>query len=91
MPDPAGQKIEYAKPSAEVLNRRLLAADRPGSHLWIMTAGWQVRNPQRFGNEVHLDAESIVVFAGPGCYKCEEPFSNRLARQPCRGSLDLMP
>lgn len=84
-----GTDIHYVKPEREVLDRRLTAADRPGEHLWIVTAGWRIADPRAVRDgAVQLDAESLLMVAGPGCFKCEQEFSNRLARRPCRGSVD---
>lgn len=59
-----------------------------------MTAAWQVTDPRAARDgELHLmDRENLLMIAGPGCYKCERPFSNRVAKQPCRGSVtELQP
>ena len=80
----------YAPPSMDTLNRRLTAADRPGEHLWILTVAFRVTDPAAAhrGQETLMDAESIIMFAGPGCYKCEREYSASMAKRPCRGSLD---
>jgi hypothetical protein len=70
----------------EFIQARLEALDRPGSHLWVAVAGWHLANPR--SGELLLDRENLVTIQGPGCLKCEQPFSNRLARKPCRGSID---
>ena len=74
----------YEIPTQAVLDARLQAADRPGEHLWIMAATWKVTEPRaiRAGDGPNfLDRENLMVLVGPGCFKCEREFSNRLARQ----------
>lgn len=66
--------------------RRLSRLDKPGAHLWVYVAAWSTTNPRE--TEAMLDSENLVSLNGPGCFKCEQPFSNRLARQPCRGKLE---
>lgn len=74
---------------------RLAAADRPGEHLWIMTAAWLLPGDPRDARNPavakYLDADNLVTLAGPGCYKCERPYSAKMAKRRCLGSLKLMP
>jgi hypothetical protein len=80
---------KYQPPDMATMERRLKAADKPGDHLWVITAAWMVADPRAAREGVMLlDIENIVALAGIGCFKCEREFSNRLARQPCRGSVD---
>lgn len=81
-----GMKLEA--PGPDVLERRLAAADRPGEHLWVAAAAWQVDPRAWQGGVVHLDMENLLDVQGAGCFKCEQRFSNRVARRPCRGSVD---
>lgn len=67
------------------LDRRLEQLDRPGAHLWVYVGVWATSTPRE--PEAHLDSENLVGLNGPGCYKCEQPYSNRLARRPCRGRI----
>jgi hypothetical protein len=80
----------YRPPSMETLSRRLAAADKPGEHLWIVTVAFGVTDPAAVdrGRETLMDSEAIIMFAGPGCYKCERPYSAAMAKRPCRGSAD---
>jgi hypothetical protein len=82
-------QVQYRPPDQKVLDRRMKAADKPGDHLWIVTAAWLVPDPRaaRDGTPL-LDTENIIAFAGVRCFKCERQFSNRVARLPCRGSVD---
>jgi len=81
-----GSGLHYEPVSLEVLEQRLARADKPGQHLWVMISGHLVSDPLAVG-QLMLDMETLLSFAGPCCYKCEEPFSGRLARRPCRGSV----
>lgn len=83
---PTGIKLEA--PTPDVLDRRLAAADRPAEHLWTALAVWQVDPRAWLGGQVMLDTENLLNVQGVGCFKCEQRFSNRVARQPCRGSVD---
>jgi len=80
-----GGGVRYEAPSAARLDQRLEAADRPGEHLWVLTAAWIAPDPER--PRIDMDAENLVSVQGPGCFKCERPYSRRLARKPCRGSI----
>ena len=67
-----------------------------------MTAGWRVDDPAKaeaaatteFSDKADafiLDRENLIALAGPGCYKCEQPYSKKIADQPCAGSVsDVM-
>jgi hypothetical protein len=77
--------FEHIPPDDEVFDRRLAQLDRPGTHLWVYVAAWAAADPR--AAEAHLDSENLVSITGPGCFKCEQPFSNRLARKPCRGRI----
>ena len=83
---------QYQAPTFEQMEKRLIAADKPGQHLWIMTAAWLINDPaSAFDPDIIklMDRENITAFAGPGCYKCEQPYSKRLAKKTCRGSIDV--
>lgn len=77
-------------PGRTVLEARLRASDQPGRHLWVMAAAWRVSDPQAYSSgrgEIIMDAESLVCFTGPGCFKCEQPWSRKLQARPCNGVL----
>jgi len=78
-----GIKVSVGKPDA--LAARMRSLDKPGSHLWVYLVTFAVQNPR--AEHVEFDTENLVSIGGPGCYKCEHAFSNRVARQPCRGSV----
>lgn len=81
--------LQVNVPDRATLDRRLAAADKPAEHLWTVLAAWRVADPRsaRSGPFI-LDAENLVALPGMGCFKCEQSFSNRLARQPCRGTIE---
>lgn len=53
-------------------------------HLWVASALWAVADPASV-DPVLLDKESLL--AGPliGCFICENPYTERLARRRCSG------
>jgi hypothetical protein len=34
---------------------------------------------------INLDLENLIGVGGPGCWVCEEPWSEAIADQPCPG------
>jgi hypothetical protein len=91
MTNPTGQEIRYSPADPARLAAHLDLLDKPGEHLWVMTAAWAVTDPQSLATRgpVLLDAENLVGFAGPGCYKCEQEWSRKVAARPCTGSVTL--
>ncbi len=88
----AGAGVRYQPIPADRLNRRLQAADRPGEHLWVMVAAWLIADPASARDPDALklmDAENLVQFNGPGCFKCERPYSGQMAKRRCLGRIDL--
>lgn len=87
-----GAGVRYEPPPRTVRDRRTELADQPGRHLWVMTAAWKISDPAAWSSStaepVTLDSENIVMFAGPGCLKCEQEYSAALAARPCTGSVD---
>ena len=58
-----------------------------------MTAAWLIADPaSAYRPDVIklMDRENLVTFAGPGCYKCERPWSAKMAKRRCLGSLDTL-
>lgn len=87
-----GTGTHYEPISPDRLEARLKAADKPGEHLWIMTAAWLIGDPATARDPAVvklMDRENLVQFAGPGCYKCERPYSGQMAKRRCLGTLDL--
>jgi hypothetical protein len=69
-----------------------------GEHLWVMAAAFQVAdstikamNEGKDPGDQHMDHENLISLQGPGCYKCEEPYSKRMALRRCKGTMDMMP
>jgi hypothetical protein len=68
----------------------------PGEHLWIMTAAFRASEDMvkrmAEGKETegqHLDHESLLTLEGPGCFKCEKPFSKRMYYRKCTGGMEV--
>lgn len=88
------ETARYRPGSRANLDKHLRSLDKPGQHLWVMTGAWHIADPASAfdGTEKILDLENLVAFTGPGCYKCEKPYSAQMAKRPCLGSLDdVMP
>jgi hypothetical protein len=88
----SGTGIRYQPIPADRLQRRLQAADRPGEHIWVMVAAWLIADPSSARDPDALklmDAENLVQFNGPGCFKCERPYSAKMAKRRCLGRIDL--
>jgi hypothetical protein len=92
--NPNGTK--YQPPPSRVLDKRIQSFDKPGEHLWTMMASWHISDARVAAahmrgadpeNPILMDTENLIGFVGPGCFKCEQPYSNRVARGPCRGSV----
>lgn len=86
-----GQGVHYQPTGPEALAKRLDSLDKPGKHLWVMTACWAITDPQALSTSGaqsarFLDQENMVAFSGPGCLKCEQQWSRKLAARPCLGS-----
>lgn len=66
----------------------------PGEHLWTLIVSYRVSDDAvkalRDGKdpEMMLDHENLISVDGPGCYKCELPFSRRLSFRRCTGSME---
>ena len=67
---------------------------RSGEHLWLMMCGdgrlavYRLLNSYRGWDGTHtplLDQETLVILQGPGCFYCERPWSDLLARRRCPG------
>jgi hypothetical protein len=90
-PTLTGGGTRYAPADPDRLEAHLDRLDKPGQHIWVMTAAWAVTDPQASATTgpVFLDAENLVGFAGPGCYKCEREWSRKIAAQRCNGSTTI--
>jgi hypothetical protein len=68
---------------------RIAEFERPGEHLWTAVAIYRI-DPAAwvaFGARTHLDTENLLTIAGPGCFKCEQPYSPELAARRCPGDV----
>jgi len=83
---------QYVPPGRQQLDRRITALDKPGEHLWTMLAAWHIADPAAAadpGRPKFMDQENLLVFNGPGCFKCEKPYSAQMAKRRCLGRVDL--
>lgn len=60
-----------------------LPPQRPGEHLWIVMSMFRVT--PGVAARFDLDRENLLTIEGPGCYWCEEPWTEAMAARPCRG------
>lgn len=60
---------------------------RTGDHLWMVVAVYRCADPATVasGQTVHMDAENLLSIEGPGCFHCEQPWTERLAQRRCKG------
>jgi hypothetical protein len=85
---------KYVPPEMETLDARLRRLDKPGEHLWIMTGAWHIADPASAYDPARIklmDRENLVSFAGPGCFKCERPYSKAMTKRRCLGTIDDSP
>ncbi len=58
---------------------------RSGDHLWAIITMFRWGGPEI---EKHmLDQENLLSIAGPTCFYCEKPWSERLSKRRCTGEL----
>jgi hypothetical protein len=65
-----------------------------GIHLWTLMVMFRIHNPEMIKDPtavIHMDRENLLTIEGPGCFKCEQPWNDRLARMRCKGSMEMMP
>jgi hypothetical protein len=82
---------QYLPPDRPILDKRLSALDKPGQHLWIMIGTWHIADPAAAYDPARIklmDRENLLSFQGPGCFKCERPYSAKMAKRPCLGSVE---
>ena len=57
-----------------------------GEHAWQVFISFRIRTPSEwFAGDYHLDIENMSSVTGPGCYRCEQPWSEELEAAPCPG------
>lgn len=66
-----------------------------GEHLWVMAIASLVPDLQvkqlvrgEDPGDLVVGGDSVVSLQGPGCYKCEQPFSTHVYFRVCKGSMD---
>lgn len=57
-----------------------------GQHVWAMFAMFRITHPERAHLEQqHMDSESLLMVTGPGCYRCEQIYTNGAEHTVCPG------
>ena len=59
-----------------------------GKHLWMIIGIWRVTNPSTVDDpdgQFILDTENLMTLEGPGCYKCEQPWTPEREKKWCNG------
>ena len=60
-----------------------------------MTAAWLITDPASAYDPSKIklmDRENLLSMAGPGCFKCEKPYSRAMAKRRCLGAVgELQP
>lgn len=69
----------------------------PGEHLWTILTMHRVSDDMirrlNRGEDPGiglLDHENLLTLEGPGCFKCEQPYSRYLAHRKCTGTMALL-
>lgn len=58
----------------------------PGEHVWAMFMVHRVRSLDNlFAGNWMADLESLILTSGPGCYVCEQTYSEAVEAAPCPG------
>jgi hypothetical protein len=57
-----------------------------GEHLWVVVSAHRVVPVD--GGSYELDHENLLSVDGPGCFKCELPYSAEVAARFCNGSIE---
>mgnify|MGYP001569789450 CR=1 FL=1 len=76
-------RVTVGGPTVEAVQHHhgTLPEQVPGQHLWICVAMYRVK--PAISVEYHLDTENLLTIEGPGCYWCEEPWTEAVAKTPC--------
>lgn len=89
-------RVRVQVPAARVHNQQIQDPG-PGEHLWTSMVLYRIPvvmvNAMKAGRDpgpLMLDHENVLTLE-MGCYKCEEPWSRRMAFRRCTGSLELQP
>lgn len=79
---------DRAQRAMQQFDEDLARAEKADEHVWIIAVAHRItaehaRTVHAGAEPAILDAESAIV-TGLGCYRCEEPYSPRLASRRCR-------
>lgn len=54
----------------------------PGEHLWILVGAWKCDPTQ---DRFIMDMENLLNVDGPGCFWCEQNYTEENGAKPCPG------
>lgn len=84
----AGVEVPVTLENTGIYTERNVADRVPfnkGEHTWLAMCGYLLSDPRPIkANQIILDGENLVTGPYIGCYWCEEPYTPRLARKPCK-------
>ena len=88
---PAGVGTRYEPATPRAMNNRLLAADRPGAHIWVMVAAWLMADPASardpdVGKLLERGEPDPVPGAGLAS-SVKRPYTPKLAARKCGGRI----
>ena len=84
--------VETGLEPADLVRPRNFRPKVPGKHRWLAAASYELSDQQcleamRAKAEIRLDHENRVMLT-VGCWDCEMPWSEELARTPCHADAD---
>lgn len=74
-------QTQYVDPSD--YNRTPEFDPRTGDHLWIILSTYRWGGPTV--ERPTLDTENLLAVVGPGCYFCEQRWTEHLSKRRCKG------
>lgn len=87
-----GPTVEVPLSRTQQMEKRfdeiLRVAKLGGDHVWTAIASWYLPNlPDIMAGKAPalLDAENMAYGPDYGCFRCEEPYSEALAKRRCKG------
>jgi hypothetical protein len=83
---PSGIEVEIAGNQLDKVWRRdPLAGVKPDEHVWVMFMIHRVNPATMTVDQQHFDTESLITVTGPGCFRCELPWTEGAEQTTCAG------